>query len=640
MHPKVSVVIATYQPGARFDRVIASLDAQTLPQTEFETVVVDDGSPDDTVARLSALAATRPNMRVERIDNSGWPSRPRNVGIRLARGEWVLFMDHDDSLYPDALRRLVEYGAETHADVVSPKESKTSDAWWGMPALLDGNRSDASAAGVDALIPMVPHKLYRRDFLDRHGIRFPEGRRQLWEDIYVNVESWRHAERIAVLADTPVYLWHANRGNNSRTYGPRDTEFWDRLDDLFAFIDRTLDGPEHAEARLAALTHQYSNRVLTRYSRSLRQSTKREAAAGLERAQAIQERYWPEERDAQLGKHVRARSLLLRAGRSDLLEALWAVDSDTSADVRATSAAWGDGELRIGFTARWADRAGQQVMLRRHGDRLVRELPDAVLAALPPDVVDLSDTVDRVRVHLGVRDRLRHVTWSVPLTGSAGWEEDHDGRVAPVFSGEAVLDPRSLVFGGALEPHPHDLIGVLHWDAAMRVKAVRYEGRAAPALLAGRPAVAYRSLKSTLALDLGGTLRNPAADGGAANARIPAAHHRLSLALPRVHVAGAGRSAAAIRLTPAPGTGRDTVLIEGILTADSVGARIDADLPGRIPHGLYEIAFRFGDGPFLGNRSARVHAGAITLLTRAAAQQPPVPPVRRVLDGVRRRLRR
>ena len=74
MAPRLTVIIAAYQPGDAFQRVIDSLDAQTLPQDEFETIVVDDGSPDDTFERLTALAATRPNLRVERIPNSGWPS--------------------------------------------------------------------------------------------------------------------------------------------------------------------------------------------------------------------------------------------------------------------------------------------------------------------------------------------------------------------------------------------------------------------------------------------------------------------------------------------------------------------------------------------------------------------------------------
>ncbi|HEY0374196.1 MAG TPA: glycosyltransferase family A protein, partial [Amnibacterium sp.] len=81
------MIIAAYRPRDGFLRVIRSLDAQTLPQDEFETIVIDDGSPDDTFERLQRHAATRPNMRVRRIENSGWPSRPRNLAIEMARGD-------------------------------------------------------------------------------------------------------------------------------------------------------------------------------------------------------------------------------------------------------------------------------------------------------------------------------------------------------------------------------------------------------------------------------------------------------------------------------------------------------------------------------------------------------------------------
>ena len=132
--PKVSVIIAAYRPGEAVHRVIDSLDAQTLPQDEFEVIFVDDGSPDDTYARLQGFAATRPNMQVYRIENSGWPSRPRNVGIGHARGEYVLFMDHDDSLFPDGLRRAYEYAKLNGADVLSPRKVRRTMSGGGCRA--------------------------------------------------------------------------------------------------------------------------------------------------------------------------------------------------------------------------------------------------------------------------------------------------------------------------------------------------------------------------------------------------------------------------------------------------------------------------------------------------------------------------
>ena len=61
-------------------------------------IFVDDGSTDGTRRRLDALAAEHDHVRVEHIPNSGWPGRPRNVGLDLARGEFVYFVDNDDWL--------------------------------------------------------------------------------------------------------------------------------------------------------------------------------------------------------------------------------------------------------------------------------------------------------------------------------------------------------------------------------------------------------------------------------------------------------------------------------------------------------------------------------------------------------------
>ena len=117
-----SVVIPTYNPGPYLDACIESLVGQTLRPEQFEIIVVDDGSTDDTPTHLDALAQQHPNVRVIRTPHSGWPGRPRNIGTQHAQGEFVQFVDQDDRLSPDALRRLVELGQRTHADIVLGKE--------------------------------------------------------------------------------------------------------------------------------------------------------------------------------------------------------------------------------------------------------------------------------------------------------------------------------------------------------------------------------------------------------------------------------------------------------------------------------------------------------------------------------------
>jgi glycosyltransferase involved in cell wall biosynthesis len=641
------VVIAAYSPGDGFNRVIDSLDAQTLPQDEFETIVIDDGSPDDTFERLTALAATRPNMRVERIENSGWPSRPRNLATEMARGDYVLFMDHDDSLYPHALRRMAEYAVETDADLLSPKESKTSDAWWGLPALVDGNVADALVdGGIDRLLPMVPHKLYRRSFLLDHGIRFPEGRRQLWEDIYVNVEAWRHANHVAALADTPVYLWHSSRTNNSKTYGPLSGEFWDRLDELFAFIDRTLDGDAFADARRDALLHQYRGRVLLRLSRNLHRASDDERTMAMSRARAIQERYIPLEWDAALGRQVRARAILLRAGRADLLTALWAVDADSSSRVTATELAWRDGKLHLALEGLWRDRKGGPIGLVREGNRLRRDLPAELLEALPDDVVDFTDALDDFGLELAVRDRPAFVSWQVPVEQRATWVDLEDGRVAPSVSATVVVDPATAALGAPLERQVHDLVARLHWDAAERTSAVLYRGASAPAVTADGTAVAYRSKKNALAVDLSASLRNVVADGGVAPGRVRGTSSAFTLPLPKVAVFTDTSLAAGGILRPLRG-GQEIPLRGRLITEDG-HAHAELAASGRVKPGLYDLGLGLADGPFHGSRPVRVSGETLTVQTPAEAaaarsagpiEQVLPAPAARLLRGVKRRLR-
>ncbi|HLM22340.1 MAG TPA: glycosyltransferase, partial [Propionibacteriaceae bacterium] len=87
MTVKVSVVVPVYNPGEYIDPCIESLLSQSLPRAELELLFVNDGSTDDSLARLETYAAAHSQVRILSIPNSGWPGKPRNVGTDAAVGK-------------------------------------------------------------------------------------------------------------------------------------------------------------------------------------------------------------------------------------------------------------------------------------------------------------------------------------------------------------------------------------------------------------------------------------------------------------------------------------------------------------------------------------------------------------------------
>lgn len=99
---RISVVIPAWNAAATLSETLDTVFAQQGPR--FEVIVVDDGSTDETPRVLERLAAERPgDLRWESIPNSGGPSRPRNVGLEMARGEFVAMFDSDDLMEPGKL---------------------------------------------------------------------------------------------------------------------------------------------------------------------------------------------------------------------------------------------------------------------------------------------------------------------------------------------------------------------------------------------------------------------------------------------------------------------------------------------------------------------------------------------------------
>jgi glycosyltransferase involved in cell wall biosynthesis len=236
---KVSVVVPVFNPGGFIEDCIASLLRQSLPPDEMEAIFVDDGSTDGTGERLDLLAAEHPDrVRVIHIPNSGWPGRPRNVGVDAARGEYVLFVDNDDFLGDEALARLHATAVRTGADIVQPKVVGRGKK---VPLeLFRRNLDDARLVRDPLLALLAPHKLFRRAFLLERGLRFPEGRRRLEDHVFV-VPAYFRARRVAVLADYPAYFWLRHETSRNASDARLGPAYFDAVREVLDLVEANTE---------------------------------------------------------------------------------------------------------------------------------------------------------------------------------------------------------------------------------------------------------------------------------------------------------------------------------------------------------------------------------------------------------------
>lgn len=209
--PGVSVVVPVYDPGPYLRPLLDSLDRQVPPDGGFESIFVDDGSVDGTERLLERWAASRPWAVVVHEPNSGWPSRPRNVGIDLARGEYVYFVDHDDWLAGDALVRMLRFARENRSDVVIGTIRGVHRRVPG--ALFRETIVDARPPKTPLQRSMTSHAMFRRGFLDDEGIRFDESARRVEDHIFL-AHAYTRSRRTSVLAGRPTY-YHARRDDGA-----------------------------------------------------------------------------------------------------------------------------------------------------------------------------------------------------------------------------------------------------------------------------------------------------------------------------------------------------------------------------------------------------------------------------------------
>lgn len=105
--PVVSVITPVWNAAATLTETVASVRAQTWP--DWEMLLIDDGSTDESPALAAALAAADPRIRTLALPENRGAAAARNAGIRAARGRFIAFLDADDRWRPEKLARQLDF---------------------------------------------------------------------------------------------------------------------------------------------------------------------------------------------------------------------------------------------------------------------------------------------------------------------------------------------------------------------------------------------------------------------------------------------------------------------------------------------------------------------------------------------------
>lgn len=229
---RFSIIIPAYNAEAYLKRCLDSILSQNY--SDYEVIVIDDGSTDGT----SNILVQYPQVKVISQANHGMATA-RNRGLEVAQGDYILFVDSDDRLCPNALANLAPHlDGEDIVGFGTQIYNESNGIYTDNPI-----QPTAATAGWDyfnhhRLTPSPVHfvciwqRAYRRAFLEENNLRFTDGLKRAEDDLFTTMAMF-HTRSIKTIADY-IYTYHVRQGSITRTEDPKLTNDARRVQQLLA----------------------------------------------------------------------------------------------------------------------------------------------------------------------------------------------------------------------------------------------------------------------------------------------------------------------------------------------------------------------------------------------------------------------
>ena len=264
--PFISVIMPAYRVENYIERAVNSLLNQTF--RDFELIIVDDGSPDNTGRIADSLAAQDDRIHVIHQPNAGAPIA-RNRAMKVAQGRYFFFMDADDWAEKDMLADMYDLAEKNNLQAVVAGfyiDTYYDDVHFTRQILSQPDEIFASQAEFrsaayrlfDKNLLYAPwNKLCRADYLQEKGICFPN---TFWDDFPFNLAVFRDIERVGVTEKAYYHFIRARAESETARY--RANMYEKREDENRWMIELYDHWQVHDEASREMIARRYAERVV------------------------------------------------------------------------------------------------------------------------------------------------------------------------------------------------------------------------------------------------------------------------------------------------------------------------------------------------------------------------------------------
>lgn len=230
----LSVIIPAYNVEKYIERCINSVLNQYLKNIEI--IVIDDGSKDKTSDICLKISENNKNIIYKKVQNGGC-SAARNLGISMAKGKYIAFLDSDDWVDSDMYINMIEEAEKNQADIVicGFKKLDENENLLSTVKIPKRNNKNEYIDCTTEWFASPCNKIYKRDLLEKNNIRFLLNI-YTGEDMFFNFISFFYSKDIISL-DEPYYNYFMNQNSVSNNYKNR-TDIYIVIRELISFYKR------------------------------------------------------------------------------------------------------------------------------------------------------------------------------------------------------------------------------------------------------------------------------------------------------------------------------------------------------------------------------------------------------------------